>query len=454
MSNRKKSSSATTRRTFLKTGAGLGACALFPHTVLRAAAQDSVAPLRLGFIGLGRMGHSHVVNNFCKRPDVLCVALCDVNTLRREQTRRELIDFYAGKGGAVAKTKITTFADHRELLARDDVDAVVISTPDHWHAPVTLDALAAGKDVYCEKPLTHTVEEAFAVMAAVKQHHRILQTGSQQRSNWPEFRTGAEMVVNGVIGDIQEVRLSFGDSPRPCDLPGEEPDPASDWDRWLGPAPARPYSSKLCPRVFATGGSGWRPFMEYGGGGLADFGAHHIDIARWAMGLDEELPVRVLPPEDRKDMRGARLVYANGVTFVHTRDKYSIEFLGETGRICLGRRRFELWRGDGEKDYEFISPNQVPQANAKYLAGDDAKHLYPCTDHYQDFLNAVRSRKRPIAHEDIGARTAICCHFLNLAYRYRQPLEWDAEKNTFAPGGGDPAWLTKDYREGYALPSE
>ncbi len=445
-----------TRRSFLKTSLAVGTIAgIAPFSILGAAPTAPSERISLGFIGLGRMGRSHIINNFCKRPFVQGLAVCDVDTTRREYTQKKLNEINAKKAGIATSNDVATYNDYRKILERDDIDAVVISTPDHWHAAITIEALRAGKDVYCEKPLTHTPNEALAVMDEVKKTGRILQTGSWQRSNMLEFRVACELVVNGVIGEVKHAKVRFGNPPRACNLLAEDVEPGLDWERWIGPAPMRPYHSDLCPRGVKDISPKWRHFWEYGGGSVMDFGAHHVDIARWGMQLDDEMPFEIIAPENPKSGRGSKLVFANGMTITHAVDHGpSIEFLGEKGdKICVGRGQFELWRGSDKRNREFGSDSQAKLADKRYLTGDKVKQLYRCTDHQQDFLDAIKSRKRPICNEDIGGRTAICCQLMNITYRYGQTLKWDAVKNTFSPNGGDPKWLGKQYRKGYELPA-
>ncbi len=439
-----------TRRSFIKTTSlavgGIGA--LGPVHILRSAEVPASERITVGFIGLGRNGRGHITHRFGRRPEVHGIMVCDVDTTRREFARNELNKINAEKGGWAASKDVVACNDYREILEREDIDAVVISTPDHWHAIVTIEALRAGKDVYCEKPLTHTPNEALAVMAAVKKYDRVLQTGSQQRSRWPEFRRACELVVNGVIGEVNEVDVHFNDPPSACDLPGEEMEPGLDWDRWIGPAPMRPYHSDLSPRGVQNVHPRWRRYWEFGGGSVMDFGTHHLDIARWGMQLDDEMPVETMAPDDEDAIHGVRQLYRNGVVMTHRRGN-GLQFHGSEGRIRVNRDLFELWRGD---EREFASPGQSRLAIERYLTGDNVKRLYRSTDHAQDFLDAVKSRKRPICHEDIGGRSAMCCQLMNIVYRYGKSLKWDAANDTFAPGGGDPEWLGREYRPGYELP--
>ena len=191
--------------------------------------------------------------------------------------------------------------DFRELIARKDIDAVCIATPEHWHAIPAIEAMKAGKDVYCEKPLTLTLAEAKRCIDVARKYKRVFQTGSQQRSNvFGPFREAVEIIRSGRLGKIQTVTVGVGGPSKWCDLPAEELEPGLDWDLWLGPAPMRPYNSILSPRGVHKHFPDWRSYREYAGGGHSDMGAHHYDIAQWCLGMDESGPVEIIPARSRR----------------------------------------------------------------------------------------------------------------------------------------------------------
>jgi predicted dehydrogenase len=278
-------------------------------------------------------------------------------------------------------------------------------------------------------------------MAAAKRCKRVLQTGAMQRS-MAEFRVACELVRNGVIGKLQHVTCKVGDPGKPCNLGAEPVEPGVDWDRWLGPAPVRPYNSELCPRGVHRHFPNWRAYWEYGGGGVCDFGAHHFDIAQWGLGMDESGPVEVRPPEKPDALRGAVMVYENGVTVTQVGGEGmrfgGVRFCGTDGEVEVDRGSFVLVRG-GQ------TINQWARAEKEFLA--DAKvRLYRSKSHPDDFLERVADRRRPCTSEIEGAHSAICCHLVNLSYYHRRKIQWDPRKLAFAAGGGDPAWLTCNYR--------
>ena len=231
------------RRSFLASAAATSLPFIIPSRVWSAADKPSER-LTMGFIGMGKQ-NGGLLNGFLRR-STRVVAVCEVDRTRREAALKRVNDYYQNRSGGSA-AGCTAYNDFREVIARDDIDAVCIATPDHWHAYITIAALRSGKDVYCEKPLTQTIHEAKEVIRAVKETGQVLQTGSMQRSS-SEFRIACELVQNGVIGKLQRVECSFGDPGIPCDLPAEDMEPGLDWDIWLGAAPMRPYNSILSPR--------------------------------------------------------------------------------------------------------------------------------------------------------------------------------------------------------------
>jgi len=435
------------RRSFLKIGGTALASAPFilPSSVWAAETPPSER-LTLGFIGIGTQARG-LMNGFLKKKETRVVAVCDVDTIRRENGKKIVDEFYAKDPAASSNaSNCHAYKDFRDLLARKDIDAVVVATPDHWHAIICLDAARAGKDIYCEKPLTQSIHEARSLVTAMRRRKRVFQTGSMQRSA-KEFRTACELVRNGVIGKIKTVEVAIGGPGVPCDLPGETPEPGLDWDMWLGPAPIRPYHSDLSPRGVHKNYPNWRKYREYGGGMVTDWGAHHYDIAQWGLGMDDSGPVEIIPPGDRQAQYGAKLVYANGTEVLH-KEGNGVWFFGTEGKIYVNRGKFELWIGDRQK---YKTKEECDAAVTEYLS-DSRIRLPRSTDHLADWLQCIRTRNRPICDVEIGARSVTVCHLVNLAYYHGQKMEWNPEKNLFIKGSGNPAWLDVPYRDSWQLP--
>ncbi|MDB6004348.1 MAG: Myo-inositol 2-dehydrogenase [Prosthecobacter sp.] len=440
----------SSRRQFTKVAAAsVAAPFILPSRVWSADTAPSER-LTLGFIGVGKMNSGHL-NSFLGRKEVQIVAVCDVDTNRRENAKKTVEERY-GKDEDAGFKGCEAYADFRKLLERKDIDAVVIATPDHWHAFIAIAALNAGKDVYCEKPLTHNIHEALTLIDSVRSNKRILQTGSQQRSS-KEFRVAAELVRNGIIGKIQRVETAFGAPAKPNANPEEPMEPGLDWDMWCGPAPLVPYSSILSPRGVHNHFPAWRNTREFGGGMITDWGAHHIDIAQWGLGEDEHGPVEIIAPENYADANdGAKLIYASGIPLLHNGKGKGVSFFGENGEVHVNRGKFEFILGgktihkfwDKEADKGTSLDREVILTEREYLADAKVK-LYNSKNHHEDWLNSIKTREKPICDVAIGASTAISCHLMSQAYYHGGAMKWNPEKHEYI-SGGDAKWLTREYR--------
>lgn len=438
----------TSRRSFLKATLAAGAAPLILPSRIWAADVKPNSRLNIGCIGIGKQMRG-LMSGFLSKQETQLVAVCDVDTTRRNDGKKQVDDFYAKQAGSTYKG-CDTYGDFRELLGRKDIDAVVIATPDHWHAIIAIAAAKAGKDIYCEKPLTNTIHEAWALVDAVRKNDRVFQTGSMQRSA-REFRVACELARNGVIGKVSRVTSGFGGPAKPCDLPAQPQEPGLDWNMWLGPAPMRDYNEILSPRGVHNHFPMWRMYREYGGGMVTDWGAHHLDIAHWGIGADSSGPLEIIPPNDWQTAQaGVKLRYDGGVEVEHIAEN-GVTFFGSDGEIYVNRGKFAL-KLKGEQKASFKAKEDKPSLNEQLDAVEreflaDAKvKLYASTDHKGDFLDAIKSRKRPIADVEIGARTVTGCHLINLAYYHGQKIQWDPAKNNFAGGTGDASWLTREYR--------
>lgn len=386
--------------------------------------------IQIAVIGMGIRGKNLLRSEFFPNEAFRVVGVCDVDTTRRDDGKRMVDE-------RQKDTACLTFSDHREVMERTDIDAVVIATPDHWHAIIALDACNAKKDIYCEKPLTRTLFEAKRLIDAVRKQGVVFQTGSQQRTEYGhKFVTACELIRNGRIGKVLTVHVGVGDPPVWCDLPQEAMEPGLDWDRWLGPSKLRPYNSVLSPRGVHSHYPAWRRYRDYCSGPLADMGAHHFDIAQWALGMDASGPVEVLPPPEAGAKRGATLVYADGTRVVHG-GPGGVTFVGTDGLIQVDRGRI----------------SSVPEKLLTDPLPEDAPRLPRKANHGQDWLDAIRARTRPICDVEIGARTAAVNLLLCEVYEHRNPLRWDPEAWRFVDDHVANARLVDDGREGYRLPA-
>lgn len=415
MSNRP---SSVSRRRFLKSsfvaGAALAAPTIIPNHVLGKDAPSN--RISLGFIGCGKQSQ-HLLRAFIREQGTQVVSLCDVDSLKLQRDLRIAQDYY-DENPCVGGKGIQTTGDYRELLARNDIDAVVISTPDHWHALNVVHAAKAGKDIYCEKPLCHNINEGKVMLETVRRYNRVYQTGSMQRSD-NKFRLACELVRNGYIGDVKHVAVNIGGPPQPCDLPELPVPDYLDWEFWNGPAPSRGYHSELSPHLSNDIFPHWRSYREYGGGGMTDWGAHHFDIAQWGLGMDGWGPIKVIPPDD-KEFKYLTYVYENGTTMSRQPEYEGMEvngvlFIGSAGKVMVNRGFLQTW----------------PENLAERSMTASEINLYKSNNHYGDFLNAARNRSKPICDIAIGNSTMVVCAMGNIAYEVNRPLEFDQKTQSF-----------------------
>jgi predicted dehydrogenase len=400
------------RRQFVRSLAAGAAALPLAGAALAAPERSANDRINLGFIGVGTMGRYHL-GGFLKDADVQVVAVCDVVAERRDSARKMANDHYAKTKKGEYKG-CQAYSDFRDLLALKGLDAVVIATPDHWHAIPCILAARAGKDVYCEKPLTHSIAEGRRIVEEVARAKVVFQTGSQQRSEFGGFfRTAVELVRNGRIGKVQTIHVGVGGPAVPCDLPEQPVPEGTDWDFWLGPAPKRGYNEALCPKGVHRHFPAWRNYREYAGGGLADMGAHHFDIAQWALDMDASGPVKVEPPPG-KETRGLKFTYASGVEMFHG-GPTDCAFLGTEGTVLVTRGGIQT----------------IPDKILKEPLGPKAFRVNPSSNQHRNWIDCIRSRKTCICPAEVGNRSATICHLANIGYRLRRPLTWDPVKERF-----------------------
>ena len=411
-----------TRRNFVKTAA---VASVAPTILVRSAGSaDANDRLTLGFIGVGTMGRGHL-GGFLGNAGVEVVAVSDVVKDRLDLAKEMTEKKYADRVKSGAYKGCVAYPDFRKLLEHPGLDAVVIATPDHWHAIPCVLAARAKKHIYCEKPLTQNLADGRWVVNEIAKGDVIFQTGSQQRSEFGgHFRKAVEYVWNGRIGKLKTIRIGVGGPAKPCDLPTQEVPEGTDWDLWLGPAPERGYNEILCPKGIHKGFPQWRAYQEYAGGALADMGAHHFDIAQWAMKMDNSGPVAVIPPSDPKKGAGLKFVYASGIEMIHNefaKDKDGKDiradcvFEGTEGTILVGRGGI----------------SSLPDTILKAPLGPDAEHVYPSSNHKQNWLDSVKTHKPAICPAEVGHRSASVCHLGNIGYRLGRKLTWDPIKEQF-----------------------
>jgi predicted dehydrogenase len=426
--------STLTRRTVLRRAA-LAAAApwIVPAGALARGLRSPGERITLGIIGVGNMGGGHV-DSLSARDDVQIVAICDVDAEKRRSAREKIEKRYAERTTAGTFKGCAEFNEFERVLERPDIDAVLIAVPDHWHAIIAIRACQVGKDVYCEKPLSLTIREAEAMVAAARAHGRVFQTGSQQRS-MANFRFACEMVRSGRIGKLQTVNVGIAGPSRDKQFEAQPAPPGLDWERWLGPAPWSEYNAERCSGSYS---GGWRHVRDYSGGMTTDWGAHHYDIAQWGMGMDGGGPVEIIPPSRIPDVtqtpdpaKGESLVfhYASGVKMIHG-GANGVLFTGTAGTI-------EVNRGYLKTNPDFLAREPI---------GPTETHLYESADHHTNWLECIRSRRRPICDVEIGASSITVCHLANIAFWTGRTIRWDAARREIVGDALASRWLDRPRR--------
>ncbi len=380
----------------------------------------------MGFIGMGLISRGHL-RTFSGMKEVQPIAVCDVKAWQLERAVKDLQerDFDG----------IQATPNYEEVIANPDVDLVCITTPDHWHAAIAIEAMKAGKDVYVEKPMTLTIEEGKAVVAAEKKYGRILQVGSQQRSS-QRFRMAVNLVRNGLIGEVKEIYCRLGEFPPPPEQEDYEPGPDGfNYDRWLGPTPFYNYSDH---RVRGSYGGGWRCYWDYGSRKFGDWGAHHFDIIQWALGRDHTGPVEFIP----KGYNGAEYHhyrYADGITVWRDRKPdhgHMIRFIGTEGEVHVSRGGVA----------------SIPGELVRHRFTDADPTVYESRNHRQNFIDCVESRQPTICPAEVGHRTGAICHLAAIAERLVQPVTWDPAAEQVVGNPEAAAMQDRVRRRAYPMP--
>ncbi len=459
------------RRAFMrdaaKTAAGITAGAATMKTA-RAGVYKSILPssvlganemIGTGYLGTGVMGGGNLMYGM-QRPDIMPIATCDIHPRNRAQ----------GHARARAKNpEATVHEDYREIIDNDDVDAVVVSTSDHWHALMCIAACDAGKAVYCEKPLGTTVEEGQVMLAAARRNNTVFQCGTIQRSG-EHFQEAVDIVKNGTLGQIAHVHTFSIDMLAPTGI--GNPPSTDDPERWKSYGPWIEYQGWVEHKPFNP--NRWlynfRWFYDYAGGKLTDWGVHLIDIVIWAMGEDKA-PKNVSASGGKFIMTDNRttpdtinaswefddylLTFTNRVwnsyaDQVHSSDNHGIIFYGTKGTLKLSRMGYQLIPGANE---QYI-PERGPYESAEAQEVDKPSLLYE--PHLEDFVNCIRSGEKPISDVETCHKSSTICHIGNAAYLAGAKLTWDAENERFSDGPADAVaeaneWIARPYLNGYTL---
>ena len=429
-----------TRRAFLRNSAASVAVGLTPYFTTAAEKRSEPAAKndRLRFAAIGLKYQGAVIARHAKRYGDL-VALCDVDADVLAKAREEF------------GHQADSYEDYRKLLERNDIDAVLIGTPDHWHAPMLIDACRAGKDVYCEKPLTLTIDEGKQIARVVEQTKRIVQVGSWQRSD-SRFRLAAEIARAGRLGKIRKISIVLGKNAHGGPFASSSVPANLNWDLWQGQTPDVPYVKERCHYTF-------RWWYEYAGGQLTDWGAHHIDIAQWALGQDQSGPIEVACEGKLPNVTDgynvplnfrARYVYADGTELeVLDEGRNGILIEGDQGRIFVNRGKIE------GKPIEQLEDEPLPREKFQLYAQDNhdrpdrAGKLDAIINHMGNFYDCVLARTTPISSVATQHRSATACHLANISLRLGRSLSWDPAAEQFVRDEEANSYLRREQRAGY-----
>ena len=451
-------SNQQSRRKFLQTTAGAAsAAAVIPYFLtgqnVRADEQTATSPndrLVLGCIGTGSRWNG-VGPNAMEFAD--CVAICDVDRQHAERALAKTREIQSTKGRS---RDVEVVEDYRRVLDNKEIDVVTIVTPDHWHTKIAIEAMQAGKDVYCEKPLTLTIEEGKQIIKALEQTNRVFQVGTQQRSEMGQrFLLAVGLVKNGRIGEVQKVRCAIGGAPDSGPLEKTTPPSHLNWDLWLGQAPLVDFIERRCHYEF-------RWWYEYSGGKMTDWGAHHVDIAQWAIGMDESGPIRVSgdaehpvpfenghPTVDNQYNTATKFAincqFPNGVELeiVDADPEFDngIMFEGTEGRFLVNRGKIV------GAPVEALESNPLPEGWLQEIYG--GKTPADRNAHMANFFECLKQRQQPISDVYTHHRAMTTCHLANIAIRLGRPLQWDPDTQQVVGDEQANAWQSREQREGY-----
>jgi predicted dehydrogenase len=453
------------RRAFFKTAAkGLGAAAvasgfpsIVPSSVLGAASPGN--RINIGAIGTGRISRAHDLPGLLKHESARIMAVCDLDS-NRVKDGIALVNGQYTKMTGKPYDGVTGYAHYRDLLANKDIDAVVISTPDHWHALIAIDAVRAGKDVYLQKPASLTIAEGRTLSNEVHKSGRIFQIGSQQRS-WAQFRYAAELVRNGRIGQLKTVYIGLPGDPSGDDEPTMPVPKNLEYDTWLGSTPVVPYTENRVHPQKGYGRPGWLRCEQFGAGMITGWGAHHIDSAHWGMDTEYTGPVEIrgtaeFPTKGLWDVHGpfkTEALYANGVKMIVSGEyPNGIKFEGTEGWIFVSRGNEAVTASDpvaALKDTQALAASDPKIITS--VIGKDEIHLYESKDHHGNWLECIKSRREPIAPVEVAHRACSACLLHHIAMKANRKLHWDPEKERFKNDDAANALLSRPQRPPYTL---
>jgi myo-inositol 2-dehydrogenase/D-chiro-inositol 1-dehydrogenase len=432
------------RREFMKSNLKAGALVALPMIFPRGVFAGANERIGIGLIGMGRQALFANLKPLLNSEHTQVLAVCDVDRWRLDRAKKEVEQFYSGKSGQESTEVCAAYEDFRELLAREDIDAVMVSTPDHWHVPISLMAVESGKDVCCEKPLTLSIAEGRVLSDAVTKHQRVFRTDSEFRSI-PDMHRAVELVRNGRIGRIHTIRTGVPGTDVGCEPQPEMPVPEElNYEMWLGPAPQKPYTLlRVHPREDYSR-PGWMRVRDTCEGMITNWGAHLNAIAQWGNGTDRTGPVSVEGRGSYPKEKGLWNVlidfhveyeYADGTRLIYETDYPYVRFEGDEGWIMVEY---------GKKGIK-AEPESVLQSEIK-----DDEIRFPLKSEKQDFIDSVLSRGQTLADAEVGHRTTSLCQIGHIAIQIGRMLEWDPELEKFNDEEAN-TLLTREMREPWSI---
>jgi predicted dehydrogenase len=452
------------RRNFLKSSLTGATGTMILPTIVPSSVFGKDAPsnkINIAQIGFGRIAKSHDLPEIFKNDIARVVAVADVDTKRFEEGKKYIEHAYNRKKEKNNYIDVKTYQDYREMLLDEGIDAVVISTPDHWHAQPAIEAALAGKDIYLQKPTSLTITEGRQLSNVIRRTGRKLQIGSQQRSAnpWPQFKRACELVRNGRIGKVHTIYIGLpGDPGGPEEV--EMPIPSNlNYDMWLGSTPDVYYTEKRVHPQDGFSRPGWLRNEQFGAGMITGWGAHHYDIAHWGMGTEYTGPLEVegnaeFPTSGLWNVHGTFNItskYANGVT-VHAGgdNPNGVKFVGEEGWIFVSRGAVKVTSTDPETNGKKLKALDASDSKIlKSEIGPDEIHLYDSPEQHKNWLDCIVSRKEPIANAEIGHRSCSACLVSHIAMKFDRKLYWDPEKERFKNDDEANALLSRPQRSPY-----
>ena len=460
------------RRSFLKSAAsgtaGIIAASMFP-AIVPASVFGKNAPsnrIQIGQIGIGRIATTHDLPEVLKNEVAHVMAVADVDKNRLAQGKAWIEKKYADKTGKANYVNVKTYDDYKELLANKEIDAVIISTPDHWHAQPAMEAAVAGKHIYMQKPTSLTIKEGRMMADMIKQKKVVFQLGSQQRSMnpWPQFKRTCELVRNGRIGQLKKVYVGLPGDPAGGN-PEEMPVPANlNYDMWLGSTPEIYYTlDRVHSQTNINDRPGWLRLEQFGAGMITGWGSHHLDIAHWGMDTELTGPIEIegkatFPPSGSGlwNVHGDFLVnakYANGVEMeIGGTNPNGIKFEGTDGWIFVSRGNVGVTASDPGAA-ESAKQNEAFYASDSKILGSviqpDEIHLYESPEQHQNWLECIQNSKQTISHAEIAQRSCSACLIAHTAMKLGRKLKWNPEKEEYIGDDEANAMLSRPQRAPY-----